>query len=501
MSFELSEFVDLAHLSKRTSAAALAQPDATLTGVITSVVDASEGLVEIRPDGSSGPPVVVRLDPGITHVGARVLLPRDSTGRVTGVKPPVGTIPEDAEVIAVGEEAQRVLAQGEQLKTLDRTLVEARSELSASNQNLLNRIEGFSREVSDLSMDLYARTNILLHNVNAAQADATAAQKLAAKKSAIYRASTPPVSGDYSPGDVWWQCVGDRIDRQWVYQAASGWSETEFSGEIISAGTVRARQVDTLDLAAGIGRFLRITTDQLTAGDAKIAGSLLAEDIAGKRISGSTITSGAEASYVRLADGTFQVVNDSVETARIAPENGVSVRNPLTERLTSISDLLFGSVYGISAPGVYYSVANRRDWYGPWSETPIVQFTALTTRVVLLSQIGRVRRRAGYSNVPMGARYGGITICPIGTSNWMYSHTYKSGNDLAGTQNAQQAVEVPSVVNEFDISIFENLTVGVKYQVSMWNRYGNDAFGNAVAYVAENMPIDMAPCASLVMPI
>ena len=100
---EGSAFIDLAHLSERSASRQLSQSDAPLTGTVSAVVDAERGLVEVQVDGSDDLPVVAVADAGLTYVGARVSLPRDSSGRVVGVKAPSGTVPAGVEVVPVGE--------------------------------------------------------------------------------------------------------------------------------------------------------------------------------------------------------------------------------------------------------------------------------------------------------------------------------------------------------------------------------------------------------------
>lgn len=88
----LSPFLDLVP-DEAAVADQLAAPDTTLTGWVTSVVDAGQGLVSVAIDGADGSHVVARADAGLTYVGARVTLPRDSTGRVASVSAPAGATP------------------------------------------------------------------------------------------------------------------------------------------------------------------------------------------------------------------------------------------------------------------------------------------------------------------------------------------------------------------------------------------------------------------------
>jgi hypothetical protein len=71
------------------------QVDQWLTGTVTEQVDSSNVAVEL--DGSDSTPVVAPAAAGITYIGARVRLLRDSTGRITQVEAPL-TLPDDETV-------------------------------------------------------------------------------------------------------------------------------------------------------------------------------------------------------------------------------------------------------------------------------------------------------------------------------------------------------------------------------------------------------------------
>lgn len=270
----------------------------------------------------------------------------------------------------------------------------------------------------------------------------------------------------------------------------------------LATNSVDARVVNGKEVAGAIGRFMQITTDQIKAGQAKIAGELIATNIAGKTITGSTVTSGTKTDFVTMGAGIVQAITGGVETARVDPAGGVSVRNPLTKKLASVSDLVFGAVHGISQKAVYYTVADKSQWYGPWSEQQVLKFRALTTRVVILSQIG-IPDYAATSKTPGGTGlcFGGLSICQVGTSNYKYSNTYKSGDTLQSAKTSVEAWNTPVIVGELDISVFDGLTVGAQYQVSVWYRFGNPYFGDQLQFLEVNKAIYRYPSSSLVMPI
>lgn len=252
------------------------------TGTVESVDES--GQVELRLSGApeSAGTVVARGQAGLWVEGAHVRVLLDASGRVVAVEPPV-SVPDGAGLVPVGEGAKEIIRHGESLSRLDVELTQTREEVAESHQEVVNRLNVQSQEIANVA-------------------------SVATRKSAVYRATTPPTPGTYGRGDLWWQhgdeALAGPVQRQWVYDTDDGWTETEFSGEVIAAGTVKARQVDAVDIAGGIGRFLEITTDQLKAGSAKIAGTLLADTLEGKTLRGGLVEmqapNGLEA-LIRLA--------------------------------------------------------------------------------------------------------------------------------------------------------------------------------------------------------
>ncbi|WP_276670290.1 hypothetical protein [Schaalia cardiffensis] len=138
-SVEKSAFIDLVP-ERKSSGAQLSQVDAQLTGTVERVVDATKGLVEVRVDGSDGPPVIAQADAGLTYVGAGVSLPRDSSGRVVGVKPPCGNSPEGATLIGLGETGRQILDAQAKVAALDGQLAQAKAEVEANHETVTAKL-------------------------------------------------------------------------------------------------------------------------------------------------------------------------------------------------------------------------------------------------------------------------------------------------------------------------------------------------------------------------
>lgn len=130
MDVNLSPFLDL--VPGEASVDRPSSPDSTLTGRVTGVVDAGRGLVSVAIDGSDRAPVVARADAGLTYVGARVTLPRDSTGRVSSVSAPTGAVPSGVTVVPVGETGRQIVDAHRRVGMLDSQLATARADLAAS---------------------------------------------------------------------------------------------------------------------------------------------------------------------------------------------------------------------------------------------------------------------------------------------------------------------------------------------------------------------------------
>lgn len=134
-----SAFLDLKPDAEKATSRQLAYSDAPLTGRVIGLVDSARGLVEVQVDGSEGS-VVALADAGLTYVGARVSLPRDSSGRITGVRAPSGVTPAGATVIPVGETGRQVLDTRDRVTALDGELKEAKNLVEANHQEVTRRV-------------------------------------------------------------------------------------------------------------------------------------------------------------------------------------------------------------------------------------------------------------------------------------------------------------------------------------------------------------------------
>lgn len=291
VSIGASAFLDLPPAREGATRMQLCHNDATLTGTITGVVDAAAGLVEVSVDGSSEPPVVAASAPGLTFPGAKVKLPRDSSGRVTQVSAPTGQAPEGVEVVPVGEtgvrihetvaglgEAQEKIREAqERMRALDAGLSEATEAVEANHAQVVARLAESSAAISaaqsradaaaseasaarDAAVAATARAD---QGVSAAAkakqaADAAAAKALGAQSTAdqaAAKASTAdgrytvasknPAAGDATgkpEGAVWEVRSGSTSLRRFVLQGSS-WVQVRVGQDFIGAKAIGRAQI------------------------------------------------------------------------------------------------------------------------------------------------------------------------------------------------------------------------------------------------------------------
>ncbi|RTE50384.1 hypothetical protein [Actinobaculum sp. 352] len=226
--------------------------DSTLTGVV--VEDLGGGKVAVAVDGAPDdwPPVVAVSEAGLTGVGARVRLPRDSSGRVVAASSPL-SLPEGAVPVPVGVTGRAVVEALEAARAAGAGLVEAQAK------------------------------------ADAAAADAVAAMVAAGKVVTV--AAVAPESP--AEGQLWAvteagsaRIVGLRLwtGSEWVAYA------------LLADSVIVPGSVGTIALADGAVTAPKVlASDELwanlltVAGDATIGGSLLAEIITGKTLIGSQV--------------------------------------------------------------------------------------------------------------------------------------------------------------------------------------------------------------------
>ncbi len=117
-----SRFLDVIPDARAAVSRQLMQPDRAEWGTVTATpesdVSVPAGSLEVAIDGSDLPPVVVPADGGITAVGAKVMLVRDSSGRVVRASTPA-RLPAGAVPVAVGVTGEWLAGLDSLTATLD----------------------------------------------------------------------------------------------------------------------------------------------------------------------------------------------------------------------------------------------------------------------------------------------------------------------------------------------------------------------------------------------
>ena len=258
----LSPFLDLVP-DGAAVADQLAAPDTTLTGWVTSVVDAGQGLVSVAIDGADGSHVVARADAGLTYVGARVTLPRDSTGRVASVSAPTGAVPAGVTVVPVGETGRQIMDAHKRVGMLDSQLAEARADLAASKAEVDRAVKAAQdgvKTAQDAADAAAANARDALDKARKAAADASAALAgggggQATPNGAVTVATSDPAPDDAtgkSEGALWEVRDGGTMVRRWVLTSGT-WTRVGVGADYIGAKAVGRAQIG--DLAVGTAQI------------------------------------------------------------------------------------------------------------------------------------------------------------------------------------------------------------------------------------------------------
>lgn len=262
MDVSLSPFLDLvpdgAAVADRLSA-----PDSTLTGWVTGIVDAGQGLVSVAIDGADGAHVVARADAGLTYVGARVTLPRDSTGRVASVSAPTGAVPAGVTVVPVGETGRQIMDAHKRVGMLDSQLAEARADLAASKAEVDRAVKAAQDSVKtaqDAADAAAANARDALDKARKAAADASAALAgggggHATPNGIVTVATSDPAPDDATgkpEGALWEVRDGGTMVRRWVLTSGT-WTRVGVGADYIGAKAVGRAQIG--DLAVGTAQI------------------------------------------------------------------------------------------------------------------------------------------------------------------------------------------------------------------------------------------------------
>ena len=314
------------------------RPDMWLWGTVVAFED--NGFVRVRVNGApEGESVVAPCESGISAVGARVRLLRDSSGRVIQVCAP-DVVPDGSSVVPVGatgrvaweaqqaaygvketveETREKITAAEASISAAEKKAEEARvavESASVAANYATFKVEEIKSTIDDIGMAVeYVETEVdeagrhadearktaaavsgkvdtVNQNAEAAKktaeeakSAAVTAQNTADEKNTIYRAASAPERDGKTMGDVWWQVDDGVIAGQWVWDGAQ-WAKSPVGSEVVASLTA-----DKLRAATGSfdTAFMKsLVTDKAFAGElaagkvlvakAGDAGTVLIED-------------------------------------------------------------------------------------------------------------------------------------------------------------------------------------------------------------------------------
>lgn len=331
------------------------------TGTTATVTEVLEnGRVEVQfGEGEDAQLATGRASGGVTAVGAEVPVRIDPvTGKLVSVGDPA-IVPEGATLVPTGTTGETALAA----RDVAGEVAEAQGKLDQDMEDLAADLADANKMIDDAGELI---ETVVKPGLEAAQGDADKAAQDAAlamvTAQGIIKAG--PDDPGHEKGRLWIQTkdglpVGMKISdgEQWVPYAlfaedifvvgedgtvhirdgvittpmlevtADLWTamlevagDATIGGNLIGLNTITAPNIAaSKELSALIGKFLEVSTDQLTAGDAKITGDLLAENISGVNLYGVTVD-GGEFWILGVDTADVVILNETFETG--TPANG-----------------------------------------------------------------------------------------------------------------------------------------------------------------------------------
>lgn len=259
------------------------RPDMWLWGTVVSFED--NGFVRVRVDGApEGESVVAPCESGISAVGARARLLRDSSGRVIQVCAP-DAVPDGSSVVPVGATGRVAWEAQQAAYGVKETVEETRAKITAAEAS----ISAAEKKAED------------------ARVAVESARKVADSKNTISRSDKAPDRDGAAVGDVWWQVADGVIAGQWVWDG-SQWAKSPVGSEAVASLTA-----DKLRAATGSfdTAFMKsLVTDKAFAGELA-AGKVL-------------VAKAGDA-------GTVLIENGAVTAGKLAA-NSVQARNIVASR-------------------------------------------------------------------------------------------------------------------------------------------------------------------------
>lgn len=369
-----SRWLDGIPVEKKRTKNALSQTDRTDMGTVTEIM--GDGNVAVHIDESSDPDVVAPVVAGVTALGARVRLTRDSAGKVTQVEAP-DRLPDGAVPVYVGVTGETV-----------EKLADAQVELDSA-------IAGATADAAAAQSAAQSAAN----DAAAAMVDAGEAITVASTKTSVKASDTAPDSP--MTNDMWFPLddAGNVIGmKQWT---GSSWVDYRLmAGSIVVPGSVgnvllengavSAEKIFANEaLWAKIATFASVTTDMLLAGDATITGELLADVI---QLATRLVAGDPAGDRTEINGSGIHIFKGGVEMVRLSASapNGLQVWNPSMAAMVDLSAAAFGAQILTHDPKLNIPVPGSQSAWGEWKPGAWVfrslgQWTATTNRAQIFS--------------------------------------------------------------------------------------------------------------------
>ena len=368
-----SRWLDGIPAEKKRAKTALSQTDRTDMGTVTEIMGG--GNVAVHIDESSDPDVVAPVVAGVTGLGARVRLTRDSAGKVTQVEAP-DRLPEGADPVFVGVTGETVEKIADAQETLDTAMGELDTKVGEAESNA-------AQAVADAAS---AQTSV--NGVNA-------------RMTSVAEPSVRPNGAQLVSGDEWFvddgagQIVDVRIwdGTSWVpYKLVL--SSLAVAGSVgnilLENGAIDATKITASEaLWAKIGVFAEITTQMLVAGGATITGELLADTI---QLATRLVAGDPAGDRTELNGAGIHIFKGGVERVRLSASapNGLQVWNPSMSAMVDLSAAAFGAQILTHDPQLNIPVPGSQSAWGEWKPGAWVfqslgQWTATTNRAQIFS--------------------------------------------------------------------------------------------------------------------
>lgn len=244
----------------------------------------------------------------------------------------------------------------------------------------------------------------------------------------------------------------------------------------IAGRSITSAKLDVGDVQANVVRTARLDANQLTAGYIDAA-RLNVDSLRGKVIEGGVLRSGTPSTGITVSD-RIEVRKNNVITNKLSSERGYEVINPNNNKLTPLSDMLFGAKRFAWKGDWYIYSPQTNVWFGEWRSFKLFEFKAVTNNLsyfwTVYYDLWVARKQTGLYDL-----YGGLVFNEKGTRNYIYTEDYDDGSLLSQARNLDEALKIEGIsVKSSYFGTSDKFVANKTYECVMWLRLGNKNFSN-----------------------